>query len=269
MFLKTFEALSDDEVDESIDIEIEDDIESMVKCAVDGLWKLIGGEGGLLGNAKPSEEKIREALEHAKEYKARKSNKTFTQPKQAPPEKIKDRAPRYYGLLPDIELETIVNRVFTNVSNGSSNSGVGFWEMLKKAGRVVKQPHVTIVHQKELPQAQDVWDLSQSVAASTSLSGFKVKIGKLLWDEKVMVLTVENIEQAGAKGGNGLMDMLPVATKNRLHITVGTADETIAAVEGMKLVQNWRNGQKEKDGIFESEIGEEIIVAGQLEGLIS
>jgi tRNA ligase len=107
------------------------------------------------------------------------------------------------------------------------------------------------------------------VVASTSPSSFKIEISKLLWDEKVMVLAVENVEQVGAKEGNNLMDVLPDATRNRLHITIGTANGTIAAVEGMKLMQKWKGGQKEKDGVFEREIGKETVVAGQLKGLIS
>ncbi|XP_006456066.1 hypothetical protein AGABI2DRAFT_210807 [Agaricus bisporus var. bisporus H97] len=271
MFLRTHEALSEVEVDECIDMEVEDDLETMVRCAVDGLWKLIGGKDGLLGNAKPSEEKIKEALVYVKEYKAKKNNEA-SQQKRVFAEREQDKRPRYYGLLPVIELEETVNKVFANVSNANSNSGVQFWEKLKKAGRVVKQPHITIVHQKELPQAQSLWDLSQSVVASTPPSVFKIKFGNLLWDDNVMVLTIDNIERESGpdmNGENNLIDMIPDATKKRLHVTVGTANSEILAVEGMKLVQRWRGGEREKEGVFECEIGKEMDVTGKLEGLIS
>jgi tRNA ligase len=267
MFINNHEALAEDEVDECVEMDIEDDLESMVKCAVDGLWGLIGGEGGLLGNEKPSEKRIREALEHVKEYKVKNNDKAVSHVKEG-------KSPRYYGLLPNIELEKILNGVFANAVGGSWRSGAECWEKLKKEGRVTREPHVTIVHQKALPQEQDVWNLARPVVASTTPTIFNIKFGKVLWNERVMVLTVDHIEQVSGSDstpeGRNFLDGLPDATRNRLHVTVGTAKGNILPVEGKKLVECWRMGGKEgRSGISEADIGDGVVVTGLLKGLFS
>ncbi|KAF7761350.1 hypothetical protein Agabi119p4_9342 [Agaricus bisporus var. burnettii] len=272
-FLENGQALIEHEVDECIEMNIEDDLETMVKCAVDGLWGLIGGEGGLMGKEKPSEERIKEALEHVKQYRVKDNSngKAISPGKQEKQEKQKkqEKPPRYYGLLPAIELEETVNGVF---AKRNRDSGVQFWENLKKAGRVTWAPHVTIVHHRALPQEQGVWNLSRLVVASTSPPVFNITFGKLLWNNRVMVLTVDRIEQISGSDtleGRNFLDGIPDATKNRLHLTVGTAESNIPAVEGKNLVQKWKSEGKKANEIFEADIDNGLVVTGQLKGLFS
>lgn len=274
MFINNHEDLAEQEVDACVDMEIEDDLEEMVKCAVDGLWKLIGGPDGMLGGEKPDVEKIREAVAKVGEYKAQRNN-TATAIKEAKDtrkgKEKEDKPPRYYGLLPELDLDEVLGGVFTNVdaAEGKWKDGAEFWNKLKKGKRLSTRPHITIVHSKSLPDEQDVWDHSAKVHAALTSPLFECNLGKVLWDGRVMVLTVDKLELVSdSEEGEGkrLLEVLPEATRRRLHVTVGTENAGIPAVEGKMLVERWRDGEKEDKGVYEIDLGE-VVVTGRLKGL--
>jgi tRNA ligase len=62
-----------------------------------------------------------------------------------------------------------------------------------------------------------------------------------------MAITVEDLGVAEAEGSSEstndvceFVSNLPDDTRSRLHITVGTKDETIKAVEAKTMVEQWR-----------------------------
>ncbi|KAF9447346.1 hypothetical protein P691DRAFT_802577 [Macrolepiota fuliginosa MF-IS2] len=279
MFIKGHEELSEQEVDGCVDIEIEDDLEGMVKSAVDGLWKIFGGPGGMLGEEKPGEEKIREALEQVGDYKAVKGKDTrsILEGKEAKEQKKrKEKPPRYYGILPEVDVDSVLDGVFSSGSDDVDEKvkdGAAFWGELKKEKRATTRPHITIVHGKSLPQESDVWEAAAAVSAADAPPGFKCTLGHILWDGRVMVLTVDNLELELGEGdeavGKKFLKVFPADTRERLHVTVGTENSGIPPVEGKALVERWRRGERENEGVFEIELGKGVIVGGRLKGLWS
>ena len=73
---------------------------------------------------------------------------------------------------------------------------------------------------------------------------FGLEFGHLVWNSRVMALTVENLsvkEGNAIEAGNEWLKVLsdgPV--RARLHVTVGTADPSVPPVEAKQLVEKWK-----------------------------
>lgn len=306
MFIKHFEELTPAEADAIVDLELNADteLEDMVASAVDGLYKvkeLIAPGCVLDGVEKPDAGKIREAVrdvvekyqvaknlsrekvhkrvkvkqERKKEQKEKEKNDNLGARKET--EERKGKSPRYYGLVPELDARSVLDVVFSQQSANASRTeeGAEFWEKLKKGKRVTEQPHITIVHQKQLPDNQDVWDKSVSVNALRTSPAFECELGRVLWDGRVMALVVDDLrlspsvsgEEEG-KEGKAFVDALPKETRDRLHVTIGTANGGIMPVEGKVLVERWRAGEREDKGVFGVEFeGGGVVVNGKLRGL--
>lgn len=257
MFIKTTEDLAEKEVDEVVEMEIEETLEQGLDRAVDACVRILGLE-------KPTQEQVGQALAAARGY-------VPVTVKSEERKKKKVQEPRYYGFLPEFDLVDVLEQRLaeTDVPDGAKK----FWEGLQKSGRVTERPHITIVHSKSLPQEKDLWDNCHRLFVDASPPTFEFKLGHLVFDERVMALTVDDIKVATNPGedtneeGQSFVSQLEDALKRRLHITVGTRESKIAAVEAGVLIDAWKRGQAGPE--FGCITLNDVVVKGRVKGLFN
>ncbi|KAJ7696944.1 RNA ligase-domain-containing protein [Mycena rosella] len=263
MFINKTEPLAEEEVDAVVEMRVGEGLEESVKRAVEGVC-------GVLGLPDPGEGKITEGVEKARGYAAPVQKEESTGGKgnaakgngkdaaaaaDVADKKKKKKGPRYYALLPDVSLDALLaarvaeDPLYTHLVNEK---------------RVAARPHVTLVHSKALaePGAEGLWARCAALDAHGAGGGaaaaggaggaggavFRCALGSVLWDGRVMVVTVDDVslEREGGAGGQAgaeFVSTLPADVRGRLHITVGTRDASIPAVEGKTLVEAWRAGK--------------------------
>lgn len=254
-FIRDREELGDNEVDASIEMEVEDSLEAAVSRAVDGCVQILGLQ-------KPSQERIDEAVQIAREYEP-KTKKTSDK-------KAKGFEPRYFGILPEIDLQKAIGTRLEEIPKDKK----AFWDELVANKRITDWPHITITHQKNRSEQLHVWELCEAVHRIPRPPFFSFNLACLLWNDRVMALTVEDFELVTESDGNVdtypnhegsiFISQLPHQIKDILHITMGTANSSIPPVEAKALVEAWRHGNK--SGINSLEI-EGLSARGRVKGL--
>ena len=252
MFINSSQELSPNEVDDVVDMKLGESMEDSVKRAVEGCVSLMGLE-------MPLDEQIQDALDLVKGYT----------PAVKKPDDVKKKKLdiRYFGLLPEIDLEDLLDRILTNEHPETKN----FWTQLKTNNRVAKRPHVTIVHRNSIDAERELWDrcvVIHEMAASTPPL-FKIKLTNVVWNGRVMAITVEDFD-AGAGGDEGqegheFVSKLSYDVRKSLHITVGTQDERTLPVEAKTMVQAWGNNRRE-DTVKSVRL-DDLVVYGRIRGL--
>ena len=126
-----------------------------------------------------------------------------------------------------------------------------FWEALKSPkgahGRVTRSPHVTIVHSKEqkqldrAPESVMLWERCAALHALASPPMFCAHRGHVVANKLIMVATVEDLcvddpEEDAGQEGTVFMSQLDPELCERQHITIGTKDASVPAVEAGVLV---------------------------------
>lgn len=228
-FIDNMQELAEAEVDATIEMEIGESLEQAVDRAVDGCVRI-------LGLTKPDQEKVGEALAVARGY---------TPVKKKADDKKKPSTPRYYALLPEVDILQLLDHEFSGPE--ATEEGKSFWDTLKNYEQVIKRPHVTLVHSKSLPDNQELWDRCMSLHLMSNPPLYKFKLGSVVWDHRVMAITVDEIvadEDGPNKEGEDLVRNLPPDLVQRLHITVGTRNKDVNPFEARQLVEEWRKGGK-------------------------
>jgi tRNA ligase len=275
------------EVDDVVEMDIQSDgLEDAVTTAAKGLVELISGL------EMPQGANIEEACEVARGYKVsvRKEDGGGRTIKKAPI--------RYYAFLPEFKIEDVIKDTLAIASGYSGDKDISnafnFWKQLEEGKRLNVRPHITIAHVRNLPESQAVWDacvkldtlLSSPPAPSdpshaqppptSNLFGFR--LGTLLCDGNAMSVTVEDVrpQPTGSPDAElrsethqphqDFLDALPDEVKSKLHITIGTKDESVKAIQGGLLVTRWKNGDKSVIAIpVRSQNG---IAVGRLRGMV-
>jgi len=154
-----------------------------------------------------------------------------------------------------------------------------FWKDLKTHNRVTKRPHITIIHKNNIDAELDLWNRCAALhEISTAVPLFKGTLRNVLWDGRVMAITVEDFEvveaaEGSSEGSNNnseqgrkFVSNLPDNVRSRLHITVATRYQTIKPVEAKSMVEQWRKGE-EQDIIKSFKLPVDHIVYGRIKGL--
>jgi tRNA ligase len=287
-FIREAEELGEDEVDAVVDMEVEEGLDAAVRRAVAGCVDVLGVE-------RPSEERIDEVLEVVRGYVP---TTTTDQPVK---HKMKDGAvvasagvdeknftPRYYALQAEVDLEDLLGEKFAAFgqdadADGAITQAALAWEKLKAAGRVSKHPHITIVHQKSMPKLAELWNLCAALHTLEEPPQFKATLGTLIWNERVLAITVERVEVVREEDKEGewrgkaprlakeLLEKMEEEEAERwLHLTVGTLRQSVPAVEAKDLVEEFR-----KSGVCEGGPGlggclglDGLVVYGRIRGLM-
>jgi len=256
MFINTTEELTRSEVDAIVGMDMEEGLEEAVRRAVDGVVRVVGVK-------RPAEEKIKEALDVVKGYKP-----AMKKPDE-PAKKGKTSGARYYGLLPEFDLEAVLEEQLKQADGGAHAKAKEAFESLKKGGRVTKRPHVTVVHSKSLPEEKNLWDECTQLNGLGEPPLFKGRLGNLVWNDRVMALTVDDLDvdaECGAAAGKAFLQGLHRDLTGRLHITVGTTDPSILPVEAKDLVEAFRKGNDVGKSIHSVQL-EDVTLRGRIKGL--
>lgn len=231
-FITQKEELEDDEVDSIVEMSIEDTLEQAVNKAVDGCVEILSLE-------RPTKAKVDDAIQVALEY---------VPTTKADDKKASKSTPRYFGLLPELDLIKVLGPQI------SAQGDHAFWDDLVARKAVTKRPHVTIEHIKSLTAERELWDRCMGLHRMQYPPLFKFKLGHVLWNSRIMAVTVDDIELANgvdadqSHEGSEFISKLPHDVRNRLHITVGTK-ENVPPFEAMTLVDAWRKGPAAMDDV--------------------
>ncbi|KAG8216296.1 RNA ligase-domain-containing protein [Butyriboletus roseoflavus] len=260
-FLHDTEKLADSEVDASIKMNVSELLEAAVARAVDGCVNILGLE-------RPSQEKVDEAVAVAKGYTP--ATKKGAEKKEK--ETKAPTSPRYFAILPEIDLGAIVAPQMEQEED-LPYDGKTFWLKLVSDKRVVDRPHITIAHRAGLPADVDLWDRCTALDRLPTHPIFSFTLGHLVWNNRVMALTVEDLEVAKEADNEAdpgqekheFVSTLPADVRDTLHITVGTLNTDILPYEARGLVEVWRKGKRTGIGSLELE---GLSAKGWLKGLI-
>ena len=257
-FLKDTEPLIEDEADATIEMDIGEDLEHSLARAIDGIVRE-------LGLPRPDAERVGVALAKVRGYKSAHTASAKKSEIKAKP------APRYFGLLPEIDL---VEALEAHISRQKEEGGAGplfkFWDALKRDKRITRQPHVTIVHSKHLPNMLTLWERCSTLYALPTPPLFRARLGHVVADERVMAVTVEELrvddpEEDEGQEGSTFLSMLDPELRGRLHITVGTRDASVPPFEAVALVESFKKGEKDLGKVRL----EDVYVKGRIKGLYS
>jgi tRNA ligase len=256
MFLKGTEPLDESEADATVEMDLGEDLEHSLARAINGIVDV-------LGLPRPDAERVGAALAKIRGY---------TPANTANVKKSKTKAqspPRYFGLLAEIDLaETLGAHISRREGEGGPLGD--FWGALKRNKRIVHNPHVTIVHSKHLPEMLTLWERCAALSALPAPPLFRVRLGHVVADERVMAVTVEELlvvdpEEDEGQEGSAFVSMLDPEIRERLHITVGTKDASVPPFEAGTLVKSFKKGEKGLDSV---RLGD-VYVNGRIKGLFS
>ncbi|CCA68348.1 related to TRL1-tRNA ligase [Serendipita indica DSM 11827] len=258
-FLKDSNELAEDEVDDVIEMEVDEDLEDALARAVSGIVELVGLE-------KPSDEKMGEALRIAREYQpnsmaivkkgtkqeANRNDQTATAgpSTSGKKEKSKAHAPRYYAIMPEIDLQELLEDIMKE-NDTIPDSARQFWNGLQKSGRVAPHPHITIVHTKSRQDQQELWSACETVEKAQPV--FEFTIGHLVCNDEVMALAIDNIAIAPGQEGpatEAFLQAMDDKTRSRLHITIGTKNPSIPPVSAKTMIEKWKAGKMSNIDVF-------------------
>lgn len=247
-----------------VSMDLGEDLEEQVKRAVDACVEELGVE-------RPDMEKIGEALGVARNYAPK-----VKQDKNAANKQRKPGAdPRYYAIAAEeIDLHELVGSIMEK-----DEAAKAVWSTWVREKR---EPHATIVHVKSREgENQLIWEACKELNRFQPL--FHFRLGSLLWDGRVMALTVEDLSFASPLPSQAQVDEdgeipeaqgeaeeflknLPGEIRDRLHITIGMKDKSVLPVEARDLVGRWREAKLE--GINERKLVD-VWGRGRLQGLFA
>ncbi|KAF8491349.1 RNA ligase-domain-containing protein [Russula emetica] len=255
-FLRDTEPLNENEADATIEMDIGEDLEYSLARAIDGIVRE-------LGLPRPDAERVGAALAKVRGYMPAHTTSTKKPKTKAKP------APRYFGLLAEIDLVEGLEAQISRREEGEERGLLReFWDALKKNQRITCQPHVTIVHSKQLPDKLTLWECCSALYALPTPPLFRARLGHVVADERVMAVTVEELrvddpEEDEGQEGSTFLSMLDPELRGQLHITVGTRDASVPPFEASVLVESFKKGEKGPDNVRL----EDVYVKGRIKGL--
>jgi tRNA ligase len=252
-FLQGTEELGDKEVDDVVEMDVGEDLEDALDRALDGVVHA-------LGLPKPDSEAVGAALAAARGYV----------PDSVDAKPFKTVSPRFYGLLPELDLGAALPPLLD--SDSAPPSMRTFWKELKEARRIAERPHITLVHQKTRDTQPELWDRCAALHTAAAPPMFRARLARVLCDGRAMALAVQDLavdseaDDGEGQAGAVFISTLPADVYKRLHVTVGTRGADVPPVEAKVLVERWNCG--ERDGIECVEVPETLVL-GRVKGLMN
>ncbi|KAK4702767.1 tRNA ligase, partial [Phenoliferia sp. Uapishka_3] len=226
----------DGEFDEVIELNPSWSKMEMLTYVVDQLVPMLGLE-------RPTTQQLEVAIKYADDYKPT-VYKEISADAKAKLEAAK--LPRYYGVAVEQDLQAFLQPLFTDKTRPS------ILEALILSDRIIKSPHVTLVHEVEL-KADDVafrtsrkalWDqyvelIKGAKQAGSDSLAVQVTLGpRIVWDSRAMSIEVSGMNSAAGS-------TMQVGIDGRgAHVTVGTIEETVRPLEGKLLLEAALKGEK-------------------------
>ena len=280
-FLQRFEAIDTDSdpdarFDEVIDLDI---TSSSLENLETVLNKLYNTYPGMFKRPMPSYDEMEEAIDWAmKNYtvdlkhdltfnKENKNSAKQTNGKaQTPPRQQMLTAEQLVKKLEYFSIPvstTDINSALGSVFADGSTEEKKMYAHLKQSRRIQNEFHVTLIHRASNSQHPQIWQLytdmyanalhTQGLAASSpSLGGSRVRLERVVWDDKVMAIVVRLLPRAQRQSGDET-EAFPCANEIP-HITVGTSHEQIKPKESNALLARWMAGDLSDGKIFEKAV---------------
>ncbi|CAG8471091.1 11481_t:CDS:2 [Acaulospora colombiana] len=203
-FLKDFEPLDsnngvDDKIDHVIELEIHNDAKTNLMITIERLCSLLGVQ-------MPSEDDTNTALKQASNYQP--SIRKFVSKKG---HQKKSTNPSYFMIALELNVSKYISEFFAIHPNVDSR----VYEKLIRNKRIPDEHHVTLIHGANISEDRELWEQYKTMCAN-ELPKVKVFINKLVFNEEVMTLVVNNIEPPHVRSTNRVP-----------HVTVGTIDNSV------------------------------------------
>ncbi|KAL5476920.1 TRL1 [Sanghuangporus weigelae] len=291
MFIQnTQELAAEGEVDEVVEMPLEDDggdgggdMEESLARAVDACVRI-------LGCRRPSGEEVGAALARARGYKVSEEEKRSVESNK----KEKERKMRYYALLPEVDLKTVIEERFREADSSSDSGAKGeegknegreeipkemkdLWSKLTTDKRITSLPHITLAHSNNLadPSERALWESCRALSSRAHSPSplFTFRLRHLISDGRVMCISVEDLspfvdagEDTSEEALRFVQGELREDVKRHLHVTVGTREESVKPFEARGVVERWREG-KAGNEIKVVEL-RDVVVRGRVKGLM-
>ncbi|EHY56064.1 tRNA ligase [Exophiala dermatitidis] len=240
---------------------------------------------GLLPADMPGEQDMKEAIEYALKHEVKTKHdlsfgkgQTAKNQKQAKPAQNKalEKVLTPEQLIGKLEYFSVsvstaeINSILSSMFDQASPEEARLYRVLKQSRRIQGEFHVTLIHRASAQEHSDLWqryteeyrkaiataDLKDKNTLAPSLGPARVKLERLVWDERIMAFVVRIYPAAG---GPVWQSANPIT-----HITVGTARQDIKPVESNELLARWEAGDESGGAIHDKEVPGGVILDGNV-----
>jgi tRNA ligase len=176
---------------------------------------------------------------------------------------------------------TVINSTLSNLFAKASADEAKVYNILKHSRRLQQEFHVTLIHRASSSQNPEIWEkysndyLQAITAAGTkenkqlnpSLGPARVRLERVVWDERVMGIVVRIMPSEEYHPGSGTdwpcANAIP-------HITIGTISPDVKPKETNDLLARWMEGNEEGNGpkIWEKEIPGMKVLEGTVKAVM-
>lgn len=176
---------------------------------------------------------------------------------------------------------TVINSTLSNLFAKASADEARVYNILKHSRRLQQEFHVTLIHRASSSQKPEIWEkysndyLQAMTTAGTkenkqlnpSLGPVRVRLERVVWDERVMGIVVRIMpsEEYHPGGGNDwpCANAIP-------HVTIGTISPDVKPKETNDLLARWMDGNEEGNGpkIWEKEIPGMKVLEGTVKAVM-
>ena len=176
---------------------------------------------------------------------------------------------------------TVINSTLSNLFAKASADEAKVYNILKHSRRLQQEFHVTLIHRASSSQKPEIWEkysndyLQAMTTAGTkenkqlnpSLGPARVRLERVVWDERVMGIVVRILPSEEYHPGSGTdwpcANAIP-------HITIGTVSPDVKPKETNDLLARWMEGNEEGNGpkIWEKEIPGMKVLEGTVKAVM-
>jgi tRNA ligase len=177
---------------------------------------------------------------------------------------------------------TVINSTLSNLFATASADEAKLYNILKHSRRLQQEFHVTLIHRASSSQKPEIWEkysndyIQAMTTAGTkgnkqqlnpSLGPARVRLERVVWDERVMGIIVRVMPSEEYHHGSG--NDWPCANAIP-HITVGTISPDVKPKETNDLLARWMDGDEEGNGpkIWEKEIPGMKVLEGTVKAVM-
>jgi tRNA ligase len=176
---------------------------------------------------------------------------------------------------------TVINSTLSNLFATASADEAKLYNILKHSRRLQQEFHVTLIHRASSSQKPEIWEkysndyIQAMTTAGTkenkqlnpSLGPARVRLERVVWDERVMGIIVRVMPSEEYHPGSG--NDWPCANAIP-HITVGTISPDVKPKETNDLLARWMDGDEEGNGpkIWEKEIPGMKVLEGTVKAVM-
>jgi tRNA ligase len=287
----------DSDFDEVIDLDVTASSLENLETVITHLYNVYPK---LLGDEMPSYQDMSDAIDFAlnntvtvkHDLSFNPKNRQAKGPRQTQGPRNDNMSPAAQDLTPDQLVKrleyfsvsvstTVINSTLSNLFAKASADEAKVYNTLKHSRRLQQEFHVTLIHRASSSQKPEIWEkysndyLQAMTPAGTkenkqlnpSLGPARVRLERVVWDERVMGIVVRILPSEEYHPGSG--NDWPCANAIP-HITIGTVSPDVKPKETNDLLARWMDGNEEGNGpkIWEKEIPGMKVLEGTVKAVM-